>query len=255
MTRKPLVAGNWKMNKTTAEATDLAQQLSYRVDQAYEGVDILVCPPFTDLRSVYVTLDFDKSRIAMGAQNVYFEESGAYTGEISPVMLKEIGCSYCIVGHSERRGLFNETNDDINHKVRALQSHGITPLLCVGESLQIRQQRNALEFISDELRACLLGNPVAAADDLVVAYEPIWAIGTGHTATPEQAQDVCGQIREDLANIYSPEIAEQVRILYGGSMNEGNAALFAACPDIDGGLIGGASLDANKFMPIVDCFR
>jgi triosephosphate isomerase len=242
------------MNKNAAEATDLAQQLSYQVDKRFEGVDILVCPPFTDLRSVYVTLDFDKSHIMMGAQNVFWEESGAYTGEISPDMLKEIGCRYCIVGHSERRGLFNETNEQINSKIHVLRDHGIIPVLCVGESLNIRETQRTMEYIEWELQNCLQGVTGGNLEDLVGAYEPIWAIGTGHTALPEQAEEVCAQIRAALANIYDQEVADHIRILYGGSMNAGNAASFAALPDVDGGLIGGASLEADKFIPIIEAF-
>ena len=195
--------------------------------------------------------EFDHLKIGVGAQNVYWEEKGAFTGEISVGMLREIGCEYCIVGHSERRMLFAETNEDVNKKVRALIAGKIKPIVCVGESLAVRDADTYLEFVTAQVRAAFAGVDAFEAKGAVVAYEPVWAIGTGRTATPEQAQEVCAAVRATLAEIFDAETAEGMRVLYGGSMNEGNAELLLAEPDIDGGLIGGASLKAASFVEIV----
>jgi triosephosphate isomerase len=238
------------MNKTTIEASDLAQQISYECDDRFEPIDILLCPPFVDLRSVRVTLGFDKSPIALGAQDVYWEKSGAFTGAISAPMLKEVGCTYCIVGHSERRGYFHETDEDINRKAQALIDEGIAPIICCGEDLPVRDGGGALDFVTAQVQKALSGISAEQAHDIVIAYEPIWAIGTGRTATPEQADEVCGAIRKALYGMYGAAFADATRILYGGSMNEGNAGMFKPCENIDGGLIGGASLKANSFMEL-----
>ena len=188
---------------------------------------------------------------AVGAQNVYWEEAGAFTGEVSVPMIRECGCDYCIVGHSERRGLFGETNEDVNKKVRALLGGRLAPIVCVGESLAVRDEGTTNEYVCAQVKAAFAGVDADDAAKCVVAYEPIWAIGTGRTATPEQAEEVCAAIRAQLAVLFGEETAQAMRILYGGSMNEGNAALLLAEPDIDGGLIGGAALKADSFIQIV----
>lgn len=253
--RKPLIAGNWKMNETYAQATVLAQQISNLFERDWlDDVDVAVCPPYIDLKPVLSVLEFDRIKIGVGAQNVYWEESGAYTGEVSVPMLLDLGCSYCIVGHSERRSLFGETNEDVNKKVKALVANRVNPIrpiVCVGESLAVREEGSCNDFVGKQVRAAFAGLDEADVADCVVAYEPIWAIGTGRTATPEQAQEVCASIRATLAEMFGEERADSMRILYGGSMNEGNADMLLAQEDIDGGLIGGASLKAQSFVEIV----
>lgn len=252
MTRKPVMAGNWKMNNTIGEAVVLTQEISnqYFADWP-DKVDIIICPPFVDLKPAKTVLDFDKTNIAVGAQNVYWEDHGAFTGEVSVPMLKEIGCAYCIVGHSERRTLFGETNEDVNRKVKALLGAKIAPIVCVGESLAVRDEGTTDEFVCAQVRAAFAGIDAAEAKDCIVAYEPIWAIGTGRTATPEQAQAVCAAVRATIAELYGEEVAEGMRVLYGGSMNPGNVEMLLEQPDIDGGLIGGASLKADSFVQLI----
>ena len=253
MARKPLMAGNWKMNKTIGEAVVLAQDISNNYDERWgDDVDVVVCPPFVDLKPVKTVFEFDRAPVAVGAQNVYWEESGAFTGEVSIPMLKEIGCEWCIIGHSERRGLFGETNEDVNKKAKALIAAGINPIVCVGESLAVRDEGTTLEFVCAQVRAAFAGIDAAQAVKAVVAYEPIWAIGTGRTATPEQAQEVCAAIRATLAELFGPAVADEMRVLYGGSMNPGNVNLLIAEADIDGGLIGGAALKADSFVQLVN---
>ena len=252
MTRRKLIAGNWKMNETVPEAVVLAQEISNLMERDWlEMVDVAVCPPFVDLKPVKTVLEFDRVDIALGAQNVYWEPAGAFTGEISIPMIKEIGCAFCIVGHSERRNLFGETNEDVNRKARALIEAGIAPIVCVGESLSVRDEGAYLDYVTAQVRAAFAGIDGDDARTTVVAYEPVWAIGTGRTATPEQAEEVCAAIRACLADLYDEATAAAMRILYGGSMNEGNAALLLAEADIDGGLIGGAALKAGSFIEIV----
>ena len=252
MTRKHLIAGNWKMNETIPEAVVLAQEISNLMERDWlEMVDVAVCPPFVDLKPVKTVLEFDRVDIALGAQNVYWEPAGAFTGEISIPMIKEIGCAFCIVGHSERRNLFGETNEDVNRKARALIEAGIAPIVCVGESLAVRDEGAYLDYVTAQVRAAFAGIDGDDARTTVVAYEPVWAIGTGRTATPEQAEEVCAAIRACLADLYDEATAAAMRILYGGSMNEGNAALLLSEADIDGGLIGGAALKAGSFIEIV----
>ena len=252
MTRRKLIAGNWKMNETVPEAVVLAQEISNLMERDWlEMVDVAVCPPFVDLKPVKTVLEFDRVDIALGAQNVYWEPAGAFTGEISIPMIKEIGCTYCIIGHSERRNLFGETNEDVNRKARALIEAGIAPIVCVGESLAVRDEGAYLDYVTAQVRAAFAGIDGDDARTTVVAYEPVWAIGTGRTATPEQAEEVCAAIRACLADLYDEATAAAMRILYGGSMNEGNAALLLAEADIDGGLIGGAALKAGSFIEIV----
>lgn len=252
MARKKLIAGNWKMNETVPEAVVLAQEISNLMERDWlEMVDVAVCPPFVDLKPVKTVLEFDRVDIALGAQNVYWEPAGAFTGEISIPMIKEIGCTFCIVGHSERRNLFGETNEDVNRKARALIEAGIAPIVCVGESLSVRDEGAYLDYVTAQVRAAFARIDGDDARTTVVAYEPVWAIGTGRTATPEQAEEVCAAIRACLADLYDEATAAAMRILYGGSMNEGNAALLLAEADIDGGLIGGAALKAGSFIEIV----
>ncbi len=252
MARKPLMAGNWKMNNTYAEAVVLAQNISNNYFKDWsDSVDVLICPPFIDLKPVYSVFEFDKMPVQVGAQNVHWEEKGAYTGEISVPMLKELGCTCSIVGHSERRGYFGETNEDVNRKVKALIAAGLYAVVCVGESLAVRDEGTTEEFVCAQVRAAFAGIDAAEAAKCVVAYEPIWAIGTGRTATPEQAQAVCASIRATLAELFGEEVAEGMRVLYGGSMNVGNVEALIAQPDIDGGLVGGASLKADQFIQLV----
>lgn len=250
--RTYLMAGNWKMNKTVPEAVVLSQQLCNQYNRNWDDVDIVLCPPSIDLKSVYTVLDFDKTKIALGAQNVHWEESGAYTGEISIPMIKEVGCEYCIVGHSERREMFAETDTTVNLKVKALVEAGIAPIVCVGESLAMRDSGDYLGYVTAQVRAAFAGLDSIDMKRVVVAYEPIWAIGTGRTATPEQAEEVCAAIRTVLEEQFDGEVAQNCRVLYGGSMNEGNVESLLAQPDIDGGLIGGAALKADSFRQLIE---
>lgn len=250
--RKYLMAGNWKMNKTMSEAIVLTQQLCNQYNRKWDNVDIVVCPPAIDIKSVYTVIDFDKTKIAVGAQNVHWEESGAFTGEISIPMIKEAGCEFCIVGHSERREMFNETDTSVNLKVKALIEADIAPIVCVGESLSMRDSGDYVGFIVAQVRAALAGLDEADMKKVVIAYEPIWAIGTGRTATPEQAEEVCAAIRATIANMFGKGVADACRVLYGGSMNVGNVESLLAQPDIDGGLIGGAALQSDSFRQLIE---
>ena len=252
MARKPLMAGNWKMNNTYGEAVVLAQEISNNYNKAWVNkVDVLVCPPFIDLKPAKTVFEFDRTPVEIGAQNVYWEPKGAFTGEISIPMLKEVGCTCSIVGHSERRGYFGETNEDVNRKVKALVDSGLYTIVCVGESLAVRDAGTTEEFVCAQVRAAFAGVDAQQAAKCVVAYEPIWAIGTGRTATPEQAQAVCAAIRATLAEMFGAAVADEMRVLYGGSMNVGNVEMLVAQPDIDGGLVGGASLKAKDFIELV----
>lgn len=252
MRRKPMMAGNWKMNNTIGEAVVLTQNISNQYEKDWcDNVDIVVCPPFVDLKPAKTVFDFDKTKIAIGAQNVYWEPRGAFTGEVSVPMIKEICCACSIVGHSERREMFGETNEGVNRKVKALVEAGLYAIVCVGESLSVRDEGTTNEYVCAQVRAAFAGVDAAQAKDCVVAYEPIWAIGTGRTATPEQAEAVCVAIRATLADLFGEEVAEAMRVLYGGSMNPGNVAGLMAEPNIDGGLIGGASLKAEEFVQLV----
>jgi len=244
VTRKPLISGNWKMHHNHFEAIQMVQKLSYilRKDD-YEAVDVSVHPPFTDIRSVQTTLESDDIPIALGAQHCHWEESGAFTGEVSPAMLAKLNVRYVIAGHSERRELFGETDEDVNRKVKAIIKHGMIPILCVGETLEEREAGGTEEKVLSQLRAGLGGLKREQVDALVVAYEPIWAIGTGRTATAEDAQSVCAAIRG--------VVGAGTRIQYGGSVKPSNIAELMAMPDIDGALVGGASLDPDDFARIV----
>lgn len=249
--RNRMIAGNWKMNKTYVEGVELAQGLADQLADGTGDVDVVVCPPTVDLKGVSEVIEQSEAPFALGAQNVYFEESGAFTGETAPNMLEAVGATYCIIGHSERRGYFGETNEDVNRKVRALLDGGLYAVACVGESLSVRDEGGAEEFVCAQVRAAFAGLEPEEAAKCVVAYEPIWAIGTGRTATPEQAQDICAAIRATLADMFGVETADEMRVLYGGSMNVGNVEQLLAQPDIDGGLVGGASLKADQFVQLV----
>ena len=246
--KKFLIAGNWKMNKLTSEAVEFGKAIKAKNLSNAEEVAILA--PFTQLTELGKALD--GSGIGFGAQNVHFKESGAYTGEISIPMLQEIGVDYCIVGHSERREYFGETDETCNLKLKALLASGITPILCVGESLEIREAKGEQSFVAGQVIADFKEIPEADVAKVVIAYEPIWAIGTGKTATPDQAEEMCALIRGVIAGMYSNEVADSMLILYGGSMKPGNAAELLAKKDINGGLIGGASLKLDDFCAIAE---
>jgi triosephosphate isomerase (TIM) len=253
--RKPLIAGNWKMHHTHLEAIQVVQKLSYRLDKKdYDKVDVAVCPAFTALRSVQTTLDADRIPIALGAQNVHPEAKGAFTGEISPGMLAKLNVRYVIVGHSERREIFGETDDFVHRKVRAVLEAGMQPILCVGETLDEREAGETDAKVRRQIAEDLAGISGAHAEDVVVAYEPIWAIGTGKTATADDANATIATIRSQLRDTVGGA-AETVRILYGGSVKPGNTAELMAQPEIDGALVGGASLDPDDFARIIQYGR
>jgi triosephosphate isomerase len=241
-----LVAGNWKMNGNAANNSELVAGILAGVPDK-PNVHLLVCPPYPYLASVAGQIE--GSRVSVGAQNGAEHESGAFTGEVAPAMLRDVGCRYVIVGHSERRSLYGETSGQVAAKFQAAQAAGLTPILCVGETLEERESGSTESVVNEQLGAVLDSNGIAAFGAAVIAYEPVWAIGTGMTATPEQAQDVHKHIRDLLAD-HDPAVAEQVQILYGGSMKGDNAAGLLSMPDIDGGLIGGASLKAADFLAI-----
>jgi triosephosphate isomerase len=251
-TRTPLMAGNWKMNLNHLEAIAHVQKLAFALaDKDYEAVEVAVLPPFTDLRSVQTLVDGDRLRIKYGAQDLSAHDSGAYTGEISGPMLAKLKCTYVTVGHSERRQYHGEDEAVCNAKVKAAFRHGLTPILCVGEGLEVRKAGNHVAHTLAQLDGALDGVPAEQAETLVVAYEPVWAIGTGEVATPEDAQEVCHAVRGRLAELYDDELAGKVRIQYGGSVKSGNVAAIMAQPDVDGALVGGAALDADEFTKIV----
>ncbi|MFR5486839.1 triose-phosphate isomerase [Eubacterium sp.] len=247
MMRKKIIAGNWKMNKTPSEAVALINELKPLV--ANEDVDVVFCVPAISI--VPAMEAANGSNINIGAENMYFEESGAYTGEIAPNMLTDVGVKYVIIGHSERREYFAETDATVNKKVLKAFEHGITPIICCGETLEQREQGVAVDFIRQQIKIAFLNVTADQAKEAVIAYEPIWAIGTGKTATSDQAEEICAAIRECIAEVYDDATAAAIRIQYGGSMNAGNAAELLAKPDIDGGLVGGASLKA-EFGKIVN---
>ena len=245
--RKRIVAGNWKMNKTPEQTKELINILKPLVGDE-ENTEVVFCPPFICLTTAIEAVK--GTNIKIGAQNMYFEENGAYTGEIAPDMIKEVGCEYVILGHSERRAYFGETDEIINKKVLKAFEHDLMPIICVGETLEQREQGITEDLVRLQTKIALKDVPAADAEKAVIAYEPVWAIGTGRTATNEQAQEVCGAIRKVLIEIYGVETAEKIRIQYGGSVNAGNATELFGMPDIDGGLVGGASLKAD-FATIV----
>jgi triosephosphate isomerase len=250
-TRKVLIAGNWKMNLNHLEAIALVQKLAFTLPEKYfSKVEVAVLPPFTGIRSVQTLIDGDKLGIVYGAQDISPFDSGAYTGDISGLMLAKLGCTYVAVGHSERREIHEEDDDVANAKVKAAFKHGLIPILCVGEGLPIREAGNQVAHSVKQLRGALEGVPADQAAGIVLAYEPVWAIGTGRVATPADAQEVCSALRSALADKYSAELADGVRVLYGGSVKSGNVAEIVAQPDVDGALVGGASLDATEFATI-----
>ena len=249
--RKPLMAGNWKMNLNHLEAIAHVQKLAFALnDKDYDRVEVAVLPPFTDLRSVQTLVDGDKLRINYGAQDISPHDGGAYTGEISGAMLAKLGCTYVAVGHSERRQYHGENDDIVNAKVKAAYRHSLTPILCVGEGLEVRQAGEQVAYSARQLDGALRKVTAEQAASIVIAYEPVWAIGTGEVATPDDAQEVCGAIRGRLAELYDAEVAAEVRILYGGSVKSDNVAGIMAQPDVDGALVGGACLDAGEFVKI-----
>ncbi len=250
--RKPFISGNWKMNHNHLEAIQVVQKLAFRLDAAdYEAVDVSVHPPFTCLRSIQTIFDADKVPIGLGAQNCHWEESGAFTGEISAPMLAKLNVAWCIVGHSERRELFGETDETVSRKLEAVWAAGMKPILCVGETLEEREAGHTESKVSGQVRAVLNGPAPERVAAMVVAYEPIWAIGTGRTATPDDAQATCGLIRSVVADIHGEDVAASIRIQYGGSVKSSNIAEIMAEADIDGALVGGASLDPDEFAKIV----
>jgi len=249
--RKPLVAGNWKMNLNHLEALALTQRLAFRLtDKDFAAVDIAVVPPFTALRSVQTLVQGDKLRLVYGAQDVSPHPDGAYTGDVSVRMLAKLGCSYVLAGHSERRQYHHEDNALINGKVRAILDGQMTPVLCIGESLPVRQSGEQVAYTLAQLDGGLDGLTASQVGGMVVAYEPIWAIGTGEVATPEDAQEVCAAVRARISERHGPEAGAAVRILYGGSVKPDNMPAIMAQPDIDGALVGGASLDHEGFVGI-----
>lgn len=252
MTRVPMMAGNWKMNNTISEAVVLTQEISNQYEKAWQEAEIVLCPPYVDLKPVLTVLDFDKTKVKVASQNVFWEEKGAFTGEISVSMIKEIGCSYSIVGHSERRQIFEETDEMVNKKIKSLIAGGLGAIVCVGESLAVRDEGTTIDFVCAQVKAAFAGLDADEVSRCVVAYEPIWAIGTGRTATPEQAEEVCSAIRTCLEELAGASCAQEMRILYGGSMNPGNVESLLAQENIDGGLIGGASLDAKSFVQLIE---
>lgn len=251
MARKTLIAGNWKMNLNHLEGIALVQKITFTLPEKYlDAVEVAVIPPFTDLRSVQTLIDGEKLKVVLGAQDLSAKDSGAYTGEISGSMLAKLGVTYVLVGHSERREYHQESDELLAAKVAAAYRHGLTPILCVGEGLEVREAGNQIQHSTDQLLAALADVTPEQAATLVVAYEPVWAIGTGRVATPEDAQEVCGAIRAALADKYGKEIADGIRVLYGGSVKSGNVAEIVGKPDVDGALVGGASLDGTEFASL-----
>ncbi|MGH2689247.1 MAG: triose-phosphate isomerase [Actinomycetota bacterium] len=252
MARKPVIAANWKMNKTHLEGMHYIEDLRNRLDDRdYRSVDVVVCPPFTALRTVQTTIDGADIPVALGAQDVHWLGSGAYTGEVSAPMLAKLSVRYVIIGHSERREYFGETDEIVNRKVKAVVGHGLTPIMCVGETLDEREAGNTEKKVEGQVRAGLAGVDKAAVGKMVIAYEPIWAIGTGRNATPEDAEAVCALIRSTVADVAGAEAGEGIRIQYGGSVKAGNARSIMEQPNVDGALVGGASLDPEEFAMIV----
>ncbi|MDZ7677773.1 MAG: triose-phosphate isomerase [Acidimicrobiales bacterium] len=250
--RRPLISGNWKMHHNHFEAIQSVQKLSYRLTKEdHEEVDVTVHPPFTDLRSIQTLLQSEKIPVELGAQHCHWEDKGAFTGEVSPPMLAKLDITYVIVGHSERRELFGETDETVNKKVKAVIKAGMTPIMCVGETLDEREAGETESKVSGQVKAGLAGVKREQVGAMVIAYEPIWAIGTGHTATADDAQSTCSLVRSTVADAFGAEAAAALRVQYGGSVKPGNAPELMAQPDIDGALVGGASLDADDFARIV----
>jgi len=254
--RKPLIAGNWKMNLNHLEAIAVTQKLSYSLEEKdYDAVDVAVLPPFTDIRSIQTLVDGDRLRLSYGAQDLSPDVSGAYTGDISGSMLAKLGCTYVAVGHSERRAIHGEGDELLNRKLKAALANDLVPIFCIGEEFAIREAGTHVEHVLAQLRNGLKGLHKPDLKKIVFAYEPVWAIGTGKTATPEDAQEVCAAIRVELAKIGSDEIAEAARILYGGSVKSANIVEIMRQADVDGVLVGGASLDPEEFARIAKFYK
>ncbi len=249
--RTPFIAGNWKMNMTHLDAIKFIQELGYEYKNK-NNCEVCICPPFIALRSVKNIIDMDHIDIKLGAQNMHFEENGAFTGEVSPLMLKALRTDYVIIGHSERREYFADTNETVNKKVISAFRHNLKPIMCVGESLEIREKGNAESFVLSQLVECLKDVQAKNILDLTIAYEPIWAIGTGKNATSKDANDMCRAIRTKLAELYNNSAAEQTRIQYGGSVKPSNIAELMSMSDIDGALVGGASIKIEDFIAIIN---
>ncbi len=251
MARKPFMAGNWKMNLDHLEAIAHVQKIAFALnDEDFAAVEAGVMVPFTDIRSVQTLVDADNLKVVYGSQDISAQDKGAYTGEISGSMLAKLGCTYAVIGHSERRQYHGEDDALVNAKVKAAYKHGLTPIMCIGEVKEEREAGIQEQVTLGQLDGGLADIPADQAATIVIAYEPVWAIGTGLTATPQDAQDMCGAIRRRLAELYSQEVADAIRIQYGGSVKASNAAEIMAGPDVDGALIGGASLDADEFVAI-----
>ncbi len=254
--RTPFIAGNWKMNLNHIEAIKFVEGISLRFENK-NNIKIAICPSFTSLRSTIIVLEDEVAKnseikIKIGAQNMYFEESGAFTGEISPSMLKTLGVEYVIIGHSERRELFCEADESINRKLKAALSHDIKPILCVGETLDIREAGNAVEYTLAQIRKDLFNISDIEMASITIAYEPIWAIGTGKNATPQDANEMCLAIRNEISRLYGSKISENLAIQYGGSVKPSNIKELMAMPDIDGALVGGASIKVEDFLAIIN---
>ncbi|MCV7092759.1 triose-phosphate isomerase [Mycobacterium interjectum] len=251
MSRTPLIAGNWKMNLNHFEAIALVQKVAFALpDKYYDRVDVTVIPPFTDLRSVQTLVDGDKLRLTYGAQDLSPHDSGAYTGDISGAFLAKLGCSFVVVGHSERRTYHNEDEALVAAKAAAALKHELTPIVCIGEHLDVREAGKHVPHCEEQLRGSLAGLSAEQIAKVVVAYEPVWAIGTGRVASASDAQEVCAAVRRQLGSLASPQVAESVRLLYGGSVNAKNIGDIVAENDIDGALVGGASLDGEQFATL-----
>jgi triosephosphate isomerase len=245
------MVGNWKMNATHLEAIQMVQKLSYRLElKDYDRIEVVVCPPFTALRSVQTVIEADRLLIQLGAQHVHWEQSGAFTGEVSPPMLARLGVDFVICGHSERRQFFGETDERVNKRTKAILAHALTPIVCVGETLEQREADQTEQVVTEQLQRGLAGLSDEQLGSIVVAYEPVWAIGTGRNATPDDAGAVCELIRQQLSEKGGMDAAEGVRILYGGSVNAGNIKSLMAKRQIDGALVGGASLDPDGFAAV-----
>ena len=250
--RRPIIAANWKMHKTHLEAIQAVQKLSYLIDQGdTDRVEVVVCPPFTALRSVQTLIDSDRLPYGLGAQDVHWEDEGAFTGEVSPPMLRALNVSYVVVGHSERRAMFGDTDETVNAKVRAVLAHGMAPIMCVGETLQERDVGATEDRVTTQVRAGLAGVDGSGAANVVIAYEPVWAIGTGRNAEPSDAGQVIALIRRTAGDVLGADVAQGMRVQYGGSVKAGNIRDFMAHPEIDGALVGGASLDPEELALIV----
>ncbi|OBE97985.1 triose-phosphate isomerase [Mycobacterium sp. 852002-10029_SCH5224772] len=251
MSRKPLIAGNWKMNLNHFEAIALVQKIAFALpDKYYDKVDVAVLPPFTDLRSVQTLVDGDKLRLTYGGQDLSQHDAGAYTGEVSGAFLAKLGCTYVVVGHSERRTYHHEDDAVVAAKTAAALKHELTPIVCIGEHLDVREAGNHVIHCEEQLRGSLAGLSAEQIGKVVIAYEPVWAIGTGRVASAGDAQEVCASIRKELGALASPQIADSMRVLYGGSVNAKNVGELIARDDIDGGLVGGASLDGEQFATL-----